>query len=116
MEPPLTQPPLTRDLRYLSNLITTCLDVLGLLAVAGGVGAWSVGRLDGRGLALAGAVLLVGSWWFARQADPARVRVSARLAAGRRWVVARWPHPVKAYRLRELERAYQATAAKAGVS
>lgn len=103
-------------MRNLTSIVTTALDVLGLLGLACGVGAWSAGHPAGRGLAVAGAVVLVGSWWFARQADPARVRVSARLAVGRRWLVAHWPHPVRAAQQRTAERAYQATAAKAGVS
>lgn len=53
------------------ELVTTALDVLGLLLVAAGAGfaaAWAVGPA---GLAVSGGVVLAGSWWAARQDRPA---------------------------------------------
>lgn len=49
------------------EVVTTLLDVLGLLLVAAGLAA-AVALLIGPGpsLVAAGVVVLVGSWWFAR--------------------------------------------------
>ena len=48
------------------ELVTTALDVLGLLLVAAGLAA-AAALVTGRGpsLAVAGVVVLAGSWWFA---------------------------------------------------
>lgn len=52
------------------ELVTTLLDILGLLLVAAGAtgGAW---RLIGpAALAIGGVVVLAGSWWFAKPPKP----------------------------------------------
>jgi hypothetical protein len=52
------------------ELVTTLLDVLGLLLVAAGVCALVFPWLGWGGLAVAGAVVLAGSWVGARLSTP----------------------------------------------
>ncbi|MEU1736472.1 hypothetical protein [Streptosporangium sp. NPDC020145] len=54
------------------ELVTTLLDVLGLLLVAAGAGAALLPWIGWGALTASGAVVLAGSWWAARQARPAR--------------------------------------------
>jgi hypothetical protein len=61
--------------------ITTGLDLAGLLAVAGGIGAWSASRIGWAGLAVAGAILLAGSAYISTVSRPGYVPVRRRLAA-----------------------------------
>lgn len=53
------------------ELVTTLLDVLGLLLVAAGAAAALLPLLGWGALGVAGAVVLAGSWWAARAARPA---------------------------------------------
>lgn len=52
------------------EFITTLLDAVGLLALAAGIGAGAAQWLGWWGLAVAGAVLLVGSGVAARLGEP----------------------------------------------
>lgn len=56
------------------ELMTTLLDVLGLLLVAAGVTAALFLVMGWAALAPAGGVVLAGSWWAARQAHPGDAR------------------------------------------
>lgn len=56
------------------ELVTTLLDVLGLLLVAAGAAAALLPLVGWAGLAAAGVVVLAGSWWAARQLRPAGER------------------------------------------
>lgn len=56
------------------ELVTTLLDVLGLLLVAAGAAAALLPLVGWAGLAAAGIVVLAGSWWAARQSRPAGER------------------------------------------
>lgn len=49
------------------ELVTTALDVLGLLLVAAGAGFASACVVGPAGMAVSGGVVLAGSWWAARQ-------------------------------------------------
>jgi hypothetical protein len=52
------------------DLLTSLLDVLGLLLVAAGVCAALFPAIGWAGLAGSGVVVLAGSWWSARQVRP----------------------------------------------
>lgn len=56
------------------DLLTSLLDVLGLLLVAAGVAAALFPVIGWAGLAGSGVVVLAGSWWSARQAASTRAR------------------------------------------
>ena len=62
----------------LRELVTTFLDVLGLLLLAAGVTA-AAARLTGYGPALTagGVVVLAGSWWFAKPPRAPKARKDA---------------------------------------
>lgn len=49
------------------DLVTTLLDVLGLLLLATGAGAAAYPLIGWSAMAASGGVVLVGSWWAARQ-------------------------------------------------
>jgi hypothetical protein len=51
--------------KSLTASVTSALDVLGLLAVATGLGLWVSNVEWGRGVLVAGIVVLVGSWRMA---------------------------------------------------
>lgn len=53
------------------ELVTTLLDVLGLLLLAAGVGAALLPWIGWGALTVSGAVVLAGSWWATRSARPA---------------------------------------------
>ncbi|MEV7908235.1 hypothetical protein [Streptomyces anulatus] len=53
------------------ELVTTLLDVLGLLLVAAGAGAALLPLIGWGALAVSGVVVLAGSWWAVRAAPPA---------------------------------------------
>ncbi|SEG44777.1 hypothetical protein SAMN04489712_105270 [Thermomonospora echinospora] len=53
------------------ELVTTLLDAVGLGLVAAGAAAAVFPLVGWAGLALAGGVVLAGSWWAARPARPA---------------------------------------------
>lgn len=48
------------------EVVTTLLDVLGLLLVAAGAGAGLYPVIGWAGLAVGGGVVLTGSWWASR--------------------------------------------------
>lgn len=51
------------------QVITTLLDALGLLLLAAGVGAAAGAVIGWAGLAVAGAIVLAGSWWAQRPSE-----------------------------------------------
>jgi hypothetical protein len=55
-------------------MVTTLLDVLGLLLVAAGAVGALLPVIGWAALAPAGAVVLAGSWWAARQTRPGEAR------------------------------------------
>lgn len=87
--------------------ITTGLDLAGLLAVAAGVGAWSASHIGWAGLAVAGVIVLAGSWFIATVSRPGYVPVRKRVAAS----VGRLPGRFRGWRearaLRKVQRAAQ---------
>ncbi len=66
--------------KNLAQAITTGLDLLGLLAVAAGVGAWSATRIGWAGLAVAGVIVLAGSACATAVSRPGYVPVRTRVA------------------------------------
>lgn len=52
------------------ELVTTLLDVLGLLLVAAGACALAFPYLEWAALLVAGVVVLAGSWWADRRSRP----------------------------------------------
>ncbi|MEV4059716.1 hypothetical protein [Nonomuraea dietziae] len=61
------------------ELVTTLLDVLGLLMVAAGITALLLPWTGWGALAAGGLVVLGGSWWGARQAQPTVDRTGEHL-------------------------------------
>lgn len=56
----------------MDELVTTLLDVLGLLLIAGGACALAFPYLGWGGLTVSGVAVLAGSWWATRQPRSAR--------------------------------------------
>lgn len=73
----------------LAGLITTSLEVVGLVAVSGFAGAGLFRWLSWFGFAVSGVMLLTGSWWMTTVGADGYVPVRKRLAGVVRRRVAR---------------------------
>jgi hypothetical protein len=52
------------------ELVTTLLDILGLLLIAAGIAATAGHWIGLGGLFIAGVIVMAGSWWFAKPPKP----------------------------------------------